>query len=175
MLNRKTALLLLCFFNGFILNVFSMGNTNSIKNNNNIYETAFIYIFNHNVSELKTDAKCYYLSVSKISERKDPSEELLKKFKNYNPPVKKVSDSMIAQGLSKDWKRGQKTNFVKDKITGELGIIFFISEIKWISDKEVEVTGGYFEHALSGSTNLYKIIRKDGNWIVKEEKAINVS
>ncbi len=48
------------------------------------------------------------------------------------------------------------------------GLLFYISEIRWLSESEVEVEGGYYEAGLSASGNTYHLSRNRGSWIVEE-------
>ena len=77
----------------------------------------------------------YFLSVVvKNKEHTDPPADFMKRFANNKPPVKAFSECVWPT------KKG-----VLDKKTGERGLVFYIAAIKWVSDTEVEVTGGYVE------------------------------
>ena len=91
-----------------------------------IREVVFRHQFDHNDSYQQKRAKVYFLSVS--GKGADPSDLLLKTFADYRPPVRKVSACTVDS-------RGR----VVDKQTGELGVIFKIANIRWVSDAEVEV------------------------------------
>ena len=53
-----------------------------------------------------------------------------------------------------------------DKQTGELGVIFKIANIRWVSDAEVEVKGGYYEFPRSASDNTYTVRKANNKWRV---------
>jgi hypothetical protein len=46
------------------------------------------------------------------------------------------------------------------------GLIFWISEIRWLGDDNVEVEGGYDEASESAAGNVYYLKREDGRWEV---------
>jgi hypothetical protein len=64
---------------------------------------------------------------------------------------------------------------VVDKDTGKSGLIFSVGAIKWISDTEAEVSGGYYEAGLSSSGNVYFVKRRDGKWVVTGDKMLWIS
>jgi hypothetical protein len=117
-----------------------------------VREAVFRYQFDH------SDAvKVIFISVGENGG--DPSDEFMKRFADHKPPVRKESSShfVIHKG-------------VLDKKTGERGVTFFVRHIRWISDTEVEVTGGYFFAELGASVNVYTVKKSDGIWkITKEE------
>lgn len=76
----------------------------------------------------------------------------MKRFIGHKPSVKKASECETKP------EKG-----VVDKKTGEHVLVFPIAEIKWVSDSEVEVSGGYYEGSLSASSNTYYLKKKDGS------------
>ena len=88
----------------------------------------------------------------------------MKRFAGHKPPVRKVS------ACEADAKKG-----VRDKTTGEQGLIFRLVGVRWKSDTEVEVEGGYSESATSASTNVYVVKKIDGKWKVTSDKMITIS
>lgn len=48
--------------------------------------------------------------------------------------------------------------------------MFYVGEIKWVSEIEVEVAGGYYEANLSASGNTYYLKKKDGKWVVERDE-----
>jgi hypothetical protein len=58
---------------------------------------------------------------------------------------------------------------VRDKKTGEEGLLFHVSKVVWKSDTEVEVKGGYYERGLSSSANTYTVKKENGKWKVKND------
>lgn len=53
-----------------------------------------------------------------------------------------------------------------DGETGLPGLIFRITEMRWLSDDEVEVDGGYYEASESASGNTYSVVKQGGTWEV---------
>lgn len=93
----------------------------------------------------------------------DPDDKFIKRFKNNKPRVKKYSACKSSIGG------------VIDKETGKKGIIFYATDIKWLNDEEVEVTGGYYIDGKGEKVSIYYVILKDGHWIVIGEKNISMS
>jgi len=121
-----------------------------------IREVVFRYQFDHNASGLKKDAAAYCLSLS--DGRTDPSDQFITRFKGNQPPVRKISEC------------GLVNHVVTDVTTGKRGLIFRVTQMRWISGKEVEVVGGYYEGGLSASGDTYRVVRQHGNWYVSEDR-----
>ena len=118
-----------------------------------IREAVFRYQFDHNASGQQKSAKVYFLGVGEKAT--DPSDEFMKRFVDHKPPVRKASASHFVRGKG-----------MLDKKTGESGLAFRAQSIKWISDTEVEVSGGYYEAELSSSGNTYTVKKESGKWKV---------
>ncbi len=120
----------------------------------NIREAVLRYMFENNSSAMQQDADLYFIAVGA---RTDPTQDLLKRFKGNQPPVKPVSAA---------------THFgwggVKDRASGAKGLIFTVKEIDWISDTQVLVTGEYFEDSESTERSQYKVLFEDDQWVVTE-------
>ncbi len=130
-----------------------------------IREAVFRYQFQHIGSYPQRKVKVYFLSLASSSPKcgesdKDPSDRFMGRFRDKLPRVKKVSE--CTAGI--DIKEG-----VRDKGTGEPGLILRAGSIKWTNDREVEVRGGYHEHGLSASGNTYRVVREGNRWIVKKD------
>ncbi|MHC4200916.1 MAG: hypothetical protein ACYSU0_13065 [Planctomycetota bacterium] len=121
-----------------------------------IREAVFRWQFAHNASALQQKAKAYYLS---FGGGQDPGDAFIERFGSHVPPVKKLSQC----------ETGGRGSQVKDRGTGERGLIFRVTKIVWRSGTEVEVTGGYCEANMSGSTIIWRVVREGGRWVVKEE------
>ncbi len=122
-----------------------------------IREATFRYLFEHNASGLQQNAEVYFLSVVNTEAKRpeDPSDAFMKRFADHNPRVARRSESSSSIDVG-----------VQDKKTGESGLIFNVGEIRWISETEVEVDGGYYEAGLSSSGNTYFLKKRDGKWVV---------
>jgi hypothetical protein len=127
---------------------------------NDIREAVFRYQFEHNTSGAQQTARFYCLSLGEYSKELDPDDELMQRFQGHKPAVKKISQCVCSPEAG-----------VKDKETGQLGgLVFRATSIKWISDTEVEVKGGYYEGGLSSSGNVYQVVQKEGQWIVTKDQ-----
>ncbi len=124
-----------------------------------IREATFRYQFQKNASGQQQKAGAYFLSLGRDSKPEYPDEDFLRRFVDVQPPVKSAAqcESSAEKG-------------VRDKQTGVQGLIFYVGEIKWISDTEVEVSGGYYEAGLSASGNTYYLKKKDGKWVVERDQ-----
>jgi hypothetical protein len=119
-----------------------------------IRETIFRHLFDHNASGLQQKAAVYFLSLGR---ERYPSEEFLERFKDHKPTVKSaIESSHNARG-------------VVDKKTGKPGLIFSIHEIKWVSEKEIEAKGSYYEAGLSAAGYTYQSVKEQGKWIVRNQ------
>ena len=127
-----------------------------------IREAVFRWQFDHNVSGQQKKAKVYSLAVGE--KYSDPSDQFMKRFADNQPPVRKRSECNADAGKG-----------VLDKKTGEQGLLFHVTSIKWKSDAQVEVEGGYYEAGLSASGNIYTLKNERGNWKVTNDKLVEIS
>lgn len=127
-----------------------------------IREAVFRWQFDHNASGVQKKAQAYFLEVGEKGG--DPTEDLLKRFTDHKPPVRKVSACTASADKG-----------VLDKKTGERGLIFRITRIEWRSDSEVDVIGGYYEAGESGSGNTYTVKKEKGRWKVTNDKMHRIS
>ena len=127
-----------------------------------IREAVFRWQFENNASYHRE--KVIFLSI----DDKDPGDAFMKRFKGYRLPVKKMSQS-------KRLKSEKSLSGVVDKNTGARGIIFRIKSITWITNNEVEVEGGYYEHGLSASVNVYHVVYRDHHWVVDKDTLLLIS
>ena len=123
-----------------------------------IREAVFRWQFAHNASGLQTNASVYFIAIGEKGVD-DPADAFMKRFAGHQPPVRQVSacSASAAKG-------------VLDKRTGKKGLIFRVTGIKWISDAEVEVRGGYYEAGLSSSGNTFTVKKKNGQWKVAKDR-----
>lgn len=84
------------------------------------------------------------------------------RFSEHKPSVRKVS--ACSAGV----------DGVRDKKTGETGLIFRVNSIKWKSLTEVDVEGGYYEAGQSGSGNTYTLKKEKGKWKVTSDKMVYI-
>jgi hypothetical protein len=147
-------LLLLCVS---IVSYASLISSRSVQENN-IKETVFSYLFEHNASAIKNNAPIYFLA---FAQNIDPDNNFMKRFSEHKPTVKKRSQGNIVVD-------GKYPSAIIDKETGELGLIFQVNSIKWkwLSNSKVEVEGRYYEGCLSAASYTFVVIRKSNQWFV---------
>src|SRR6266508_2898683 len=92
-----------------------------------IREAVFRHQFGHNASGIRQKAKTYYLALGSLINKRDPSSQFMQRFKGHKPSVEGASLAEQRYGRIRD------------------GLIFYIEEIRWINETEVEVSGGYYE------------------------------
>ncbi len=59
---------------------------------------------------------------------------------------------------------------VEDKETSLKGKICQVTNIKWINDAEVEVSGGIYFDLLAAIGYIYRVVWENNEWVVKEAK-----
>lgn len=149
----KRAVLLICFVCAASCAV--PDESTRAKAEDEIREVTFRYQFLHNASGLQQNAKIYFLAIA--DEHGDPTDEFMERFADDKPTVKKKSQAKVGG------------DGVKDRDTGEIGLIFRVDNIKWVSDTEVEVGGGYYEAGLSSSGNTYFLKKQKDRWVVTKD------
>ena len=92
---------------------------------------------------MQKGARRYCLS---LPGERSPDEAFLRRFEGNKPPV--------AAADKCDRKSG------KD-------LFFRVNKVEWIGSGEVWVRGGYFEGNLSSSIERYRVLLKDGRWMVE--------
>jgi len=127
---------------------------------------------------LRQMGKSFCLSVVVDDKAIDPDDEFMKRFIGNQPPAKKGSDC--------EWKAAGQPAVVNgtgkrvrvpygffDKRTGERGLLFSSAAIKWVSDAEVEVSGGYSAGSDLATGSIYYLRKVDGRWkVIKDVMAL---
>jgi hypothetical protein len=85
----------------------------------------------------------------------------MRRFEGHTPVVKKVSEAIVSSS---------EVTGVKDKKTGQRGLIFNQRTIKWDENDHVEVEGGYYEAGLSASGNTYSVVKENNEWVVTKSE-----
>jgi len=88
---------------------------------------------------------------------KDPSDELINRFRDIPRSIRKIS--------SERPRKGPHTPI--DRTTGIPGIIFSADAIRWQTKDLVEVEGGYYCGGLCAAGITFKVERQNGKWLVK--------
>jgi hypothetical protein len=152
----KTKICLLVFV--LVTSVASCVATHNIKPEDDIREVTFRYQFSpwlRQIPEQELGRMIFFLAVGENKE--DPGKEFMGRFINNKPAVK--TRSHATGGLQG----------VKDRDTGQPGVIFYVSKIKWLKETEVEVEGAYFGHGQSSSRSTYTLAKKNDKWVVMKE------
>jgi hypothetical protein len=100
------------------------------RQEDDIREAVFRHQFDHNASGLQKNAHAYCLAIRDGDMDSDPSDQLMKRFAHNKPPVRKASGC--------HWTSIQ----VIENRSGRSALIFFVSNVSWISEVEVAVEGG---------------------------------
>jgi hypothetical protein len=116
-----------------------------------ILEAVYRYQFQHNASAIQGKADRYCLTLPQDT---NPSEEFLRRFAEIQPPV--VDADQCRKKAGRD-------------------LFFRVQSLDWRSDEEVWVRGGYWEGNLSSSVEMYRVLRKNGRWIVEGSRMEAIS
>jgi hypothetical protein len=119
-------------------------------------ETAFRYWFADIAKP--SDMNAYYLSFGSIHDDIDPSDEFMKRFEGHKPPVKKASQCEYLRSS------------VRDTSTGEIGLLFWSTGIKWVNAKEIEVDSGWYLDRLGASGCVLRIVLENKRWWVTDRR-----
>lgn len=90
----------------------------------------------------------------------DPPPELMLRFSDHRPPVKRNAVCRIhADGSG-----------VTDVETGGRAVIFRVAPPIWQSDTEVLVDGGYYYNGIAASGKTYRVHFIAGEWVVVDAR-----
>lgn len=101
--------------------------------------------------------KVFFVSI----EGKDPSDDVLARFKDIPRVTKKASESEIGEVQRMP---------VVDKSSGERGIRFWADKVRWRGKDSADVEGGYHCDGLCGAGIRFRVKRKNGKWVVTSSK-----
>ena len=94
----------------------------------------------------------------------DPNARLLGRIRNFSVPVKPLSAASL------------QNSYAYDKATGERGAIFYFEAITRSGRDEANVTVGLEPGGgLSGSSSAYRVVQRQGRWIVISKKLKTIS
>jgi hypothetical protein len=111
----------------------------------------------------------YYLSFTSIDSKtnklidSDPSGEFIHRFNGLPQKVKPVSQCDLIDF------------FVKDKITGEKGIILRIRSVSWLSETEALIESSSYRGPLDAGGINYKVQFQNNKWKIVSSEAMWVS
>ena len=92
----------------------------------------------------------------------DPSDDFMRRFHGERPLIKKRSLSVRGKYLS-----------VLDKESGAIAGILSVGSIRWITDGEVEVDGGFSDGEII--VHRYRMVRSNVGWSVIGKEFVMVS
>lgn len=127
---------------------------NRVSDEKDICEALFRYEFTRFGAPT---SNVYFLAIGdpKGVGGKDPDEAILGRFTTHTPRIARRSEATYSlQDGATDTK------------THESGIIFYAGAVRWISDLEVEIAGGYVEAGRSAAGYTYVLKWKWGRWVV---------
>jgi hypothetical protein len=107
----------------------------------------------YQVAKSDVKAEVYFLAI----DGKDPSEALLKRLADLNPPVKRKS-------LSKKTKDAFGT--IVEAKTEKIGVLFEQGAIRRLSETKADVAGGYLCGGLCSASGTYHLELREGRWMV---------
>jgi hypothetical protein len=110
-------------------------------------------IVRYQLAKENLKAEVYFLAV----EGKDPSESLLKRLADLNPPVKRKS-------LCKKTKDAVST--IVELKTEKIGVLFEQGAIRRVGDAKADVPGGYLCGSLCSASGTYHLTLRDARWVV---------
>jgi hypothetical protein len=107
----------------------------------------------YQVAKSDVKAEIYFLAI----DGKDPSEALLKRLADLNPPVKRKS-------LSKKTKDAFGT--IVEAKTEKIGVLFEQGAIRRLGETKVDMAGGYLCGGLCSASGTYHLELREGHWMV---------
>lgn len=129
-----------------------------------VREAVFRHQFEDNASGGQRSVAYYFLAWGNPTEREDPPAKFLERFEGHTPRVVPVSKSTVAEDSS-----------VVHRDDGKRGLIFQITDLRWIDQTTAEVQGGYYEGNVSASGNLYRVEKQGDGWVVTEDRMLWIS
>jgi hypothetical protein len=130
-----------------------------------IHEAAFRYMFEHKAAGRPPTAQVYCIGVGSRGQEADPSKSLIERFRDHAPQVVSRSACTILD-------RGAG---VRHDATSASALIFRVEAVRWTSDAEVEVDGGYYQSGFSSSRNTYHLKKGAGVWRVERDVLRSIS
>lgn len=93
----------------------------------------------------------------------DPNDDFMRRLRDFGSKVKK-------QSMAKREIAG-----VKDRETGHPGIILYANDIKFISDTEAEIEGGYYINGKGAGGSTFTVKLEKDKWVVTKEVLLWIS
>jgi hypothetical protein len=130
-----------------------------------IREAVFRYQFEHAWS-INPQVEFYFLSIegrSRASDR-DPDDACMSRFGGHQPTAVKVSQvaDVVITGVT-------------HSDTGGRGLIFRVTEIRWVAESEVVVEGSVYGSGTASEGHEYRVVLDKGIWTVIEDIGVGMS
>jgi hypothetical protein len=115
-------------------------------------------VFRYRISSENSNSRVFLMI-----DGKDPSDAFMTRFAESNPPIKKASGAFL------------KSTWLRDRLTGEEAVELSVGPISWISVDRVELPGSSYCGVRCADIGIYRVVRKNGRWVVEqyEIKAIS--
>lgn len=94
----------------------------------------------------------------------NPSDNLIRSFANHQPPIKGISESYIDP---KPHDKAERGFWVRDKKTHQIGLIYAVDRIHWLTHAKAEVDSSFFGGGLFGAGNKSTVTRMAKRWKVE--------
>jgi hypothetical protein len=132
-------------------------NLNKADEELQIQQTVFRYQFEHNAAANKYDIFC--IAISKGKTDSDAPTKLIQGLNDVRHKVVKSSDCDENAG-----------NGVIERASGKPALMLNVGQVKWLTEDEAVVEGGYYEASLSASGNTYGLKKMSGVWkVIKDQ------
>lgn len=92
---------------------------------------------------------------------------LLNRLRDCTPPVASESACYYSEA--------QPHHQIVHRTTEKTGAVFYTGAIWWVSWDTVRIEVGYYEGPLSASGNIYTIKRRNGRWVVIDNRMLWIS
>lgn len=96
-------------------------------------------------------------------DKRDPGDALLKQVRCGAYDIRKVSQSTMDSGT------------VKDKSTGEKGVVLGVTSIKWVNETETLVTSRMQSDRENLLTYVFRLAKEENSWVVKKREVTGVT
>jgi hypothetical protein len=113
----------------------------------------FEAVVRYQIKSWELTANSYCISI----EAKDATKEFLKRFDPL--PVDPASNC-------RKQTKEKAVVVVTNKRNGKRSVIFNVESVRWISENEAEVAGGYFCGSFCSASGIYHLSRKGDVWVV---------
>jgi hypothetical protein len=108
-------------------------------------------VFRYRISSRNSNSRVFLMI-----DGKDPTDTFMTRFAESNPPIKKASGAQL------------KSTWLRDRLTGEQAVEFSVGSISWISVDRVELPGSSYCGVRCADFGIYRVVIKDGRWVVEQ-------